>query len=360
MNSPPLRPARPRRVPPVAWLALVLLTASVAYAGVTLRSPAGATGAPGPADSRGREPSPVAVAYVDVEEGVSSLYPQQPGRVVAVLAREGQEFEKGAPLFRVDDTLAQDQLAAARLDQKAAEQRLVQARRLVAQHEKKKEAQQAAVEVARREAEAAHLQARLVERNFKRGVGGTAEGVQVAKKMAEKADAAVRAEEAKLAAVEAMAPVSAVPLAETDVQAKRKQVEKAEYAVKECTVSAPFKGTVLRSQVTVGEVLGPSPRKEAIVFCPSGPRVVRAEVEQEFAGRVRVGLKAHVQDDATGGGEWHGKVARVSDWYTQRRSVLLEPLQYNDVRTLECIIQLDSQKGLRIGQRVRVTFEGGN
>jgi len=34
---------------------------------------------------------------------------------------------------------------------------------------------------------------------------------------------------------------------------------------------------------------------------------------------------------------------------------LLEPLQFNDVRTLECIIDLDpGQPILRIGQRVRV------
>jgi multidrug resistance efflux pump len=302
----------------------------------------------------------VAVAYVDVEGGVSFLYPQQPGRVVAVLAREGQDVEKDAPLFRLDDTLARNQLAAARLDLQAAEQRLTQARRLVEQHAKKVEAQKAAVEVARREAEAAHLQAQKVQRNFDRRIGGTKEDVQAAKKLAEKADAGVRAEQAKLAALEAMAPVSAVPLAETDVQAKRNQIEKAEHGVRECTVTAPAKGTVLRSQVSVGEVLGPNPRKEAMVFCPAGPRVVRAEVEQEFARRVKEGLKARIQDDATGDGEWRGTVVRLSDWYTQRRSILPEPLQYNDVRTLECLIRLDSQQGLRIGQRVRVTFEGGN
>ena len=54
---------------------------------------------------------------------------------------------------------------------------------------------------------------------------------------------------------------------------------------------------------------------------------------------------------------WRGKVVRLSDWYTHRRSMLQEPLQFNDVRTLECIVQLDpGQSALRIGQRVRVTL----
>jgi len=63
-------------------------------------------------------------------------------------------------------------------------------------------------------------------------------------------------------------------------------------------------------------------------------------------------------DGWPGGGEWQGEVVRVSDWYAQRRSLLLEPLQFNDVRTLECIVQIDpSSSTPRIGQRVRVTLE---
>ena len=45
---------------------------------------------------------------------------------------------------------------------------------------------------------------------------------------------------------------------------------------------------------------------------------------------------------------------------TQRRSILQEPFQYNDVRTLECIITLDpSNQPVRIGQRMRVTIKQG-
>jgi hypothetical protein len=95
-----------------------------------------------------------------------------------------------------------------------------------------------------------------------------------------------------------------------------------------------------------------------VVFCPDGQRIIRAEVEQEFARDVAVGQAAAVQDDTTADGPiWHGRVFRVSDWYTRRRSILQEPLQLNDVRTLECLVALDpGQQPLRIGQRVRVTI----
>ncbi len=158
-----------------------------------------------------------------------------------------------------------------------------------------------------------------------------------------------------------MEPEAAVRLAELDVNAKEKQLEEAKLGVKECIVRAPCKGKVLRTLARVGEVLGANPRQPALEFCPAGDRIVRAEVEQEFAYQVSINQKARITDDArnNGSAEWSGTVTRVSDWYTQRRSPVQEPMQFNDVRTMEVIIRLDNDaKGaLRIGQRVRVELD---
>ena len=96
------------------------------------------------------------------------------------------------------------------------------------------------------------------------------------------------------------------------------------------------------------------------MFCPDGPRILRAEVEQEFASRLSLNQTVVVRDDSTNSPLCTGKLTRISDWYSHRRSMVQEPLQFNDVRTLECIITLDpsDKTPLRIGQRVRVTFEG--
>ena len=51
----------------------------------------------------------------------------------------------------------------------------------------------------------------------------------------------------------------------------------------------------------------------------------------------------------------------VSDWFARKRSVLQEPLQFNDEQTLECWVTLDpNQPTLRINQRVRVYIQTGN
>jgi hypothetical protein len=55
-------------------------------------------------------------------------------------------------------------------------------------------------------------------------------------------------------------------------------------------------------------------------------------------------------------------VQEVSDWFTHRRSIIQEPFQFNDVRTLQCIIAVTEEpegQKLRIGQRMRVMINQG-
>jgi hypothetical protein len=108
-----------------------------------------------------------------------------------------------------------------------------------------------------------------------------------------------------------------------------------------------------------GDMLG-AQRQPAVLFAAEGPQVVRVDVEQEFVGRVRAGQSAVVEDDTSPGKSWRGKVERVADWVTQRRSVMQEPVEFNDVRTVETIITLEpGQEALRVGQRVRVRIGEG-
>jgi multidrug resistance efflux pump len=171
-------------------------------------------------------------------------------------------------------------------------------------------------------------------------------------------EAIERAEQAKLHELELYDVSVVVNRAKVEVDVRQAQLEQAARGVQDCLLRAPVDGTVLRILVGPGDVLGAQPKQGAVVFCPNGQRIVRAEVEQEFASDVAVGQAASIQDDTSAAGPiWHGQVIRVSDWYTHRRSILQEPFQLNDVRTLECLIALDrGPQPLRIGQRVRVTI----
>ena len=89
-------------------------------------------------------------------------------------------------------------------------------------------------------------------------------------------------------------------------------------------------------------------------------RLVRLEIPQQYAGRVRVGDAASVEDDPATGRTWQGTVQRLSEWITRRRSRSLEPFELNDVHTLEALIRIHPEPNdVRIGQRVLVRITPG-
>ncbi len=227
----------------------------------------------------------------------------------------------------------------------------------VRQYQKQIAAQKKAIEVARADVKLAGIQRDRLTSLRKMGGEVNDADLESAEATVRKAEAGVQVEESKLAVLAASSPEGRVQLAQLNIKDKEILLREARLALDTTTVRAPVAGTPLRVLISVGETLGANPRQPAIQFCPERPLLVRAEVEQEFAGRIQKGEATLIQDHVTGQEVGRGKVASISRWYTHRRSILQDPLQFNDVRTLECIIQLDpATHDLRIGQRVRVQF----
>jgi multidrug resistance efflux pump len=341
---------RPSRLVPL--LGAAVLAASLGGAGWMLRAHAGGGTPAGEATPQ----KPVCFGYADVEAGVASLYPLQPGQVERVAVKEGQAVHAGDVLVRVDRRTAECLVRQARADLAAARAQQDQARQLLAQQPVREAEQQAVLDGL-----AARLRAAewvLARREELRGVQVSDKEVEAARAQCDEVKAMIRGEERKLDELRLNDPRQALARAEADVDARQARLDQALLALEQCDLKAPADGTVLRVLVSPGDLLGPQPKQPAVLFCPDAPRIVRAEVDQEFAAGVAVGWPAFIQDDSRAGPTWHGQVYRVSDWYTHRRSILQEPLQLNDVRTLECLIAVDSgQPSLRIGQRVLVTLQ---
>jgi multidrug resistance efflux pump len=351
-----------RRLPTGLWLGIGLMLASLIGVGLVTSLPAGTA----PDQTANDSPSTgatgqraYALGHVAVEGGLTPLHPLQPGQVVHVEVHEGEEVEDGAPLIYLDDHLALAQIREAEAALGEAQVRLAQAKDLPKQLQDKIDAQQAAVRGEQKKLAAARAKLdqarRLSEKNL-----APPEDVRFAEEMAQAQEEAVEAEQAKLRLLKLTDPSKEITRAEQDVAAKEAQLDKARLALRHCTVWAPSKGTVLRINASAGQPLGSEARQPAIIFAPDKPRIIEAEVEQEFASRIVVGQKARIVDDTTGQGSWTGRVRRISDWFAPSRSMLPQPLQLNEIRTLEVVIDLDpGQEPLRIGQRVRVHLVGG-
>jgi len=298
-----------------------------------------------------------AYGNVDVLSRVVNLHPSQPGEIVAVHVKEGDEVKKDQVLLKVDDRQAHYQVKAAEAAVADAKAKLEQARQMPELHEAQVRGQEAAVEGMRAESRRAEALRQRAERLYKSSPPLISkEEFDAATETVKKAEEGIKGEDQKLKAMRLKAPQLKLDIerAESEVKAKEALLNQAKHAEKQCELRAPADGSILRLMVSVGDLIVPNPVESAITFCPRERRIIRAEIQQEDAGRVRVGESALIQDDSRLTAEWRGKVKRLSDWYSNRRSKVFEPRQFNDVRTLECIIELDDPKDLRIGQRVRV------
>jgi multidrug resistance efflux pump len=342
------------RLSRLMWLiGLITLVVSVTGAGWLLNSsePSAPSGQADP-----RDLGVVCFGYVDVPEGITSLYPVQPGRVVRVLVHEGDVVAAGAVLIHLDDQLARSQVEEARVAVDAAELQLTEALKQPQQLHSQLAQQEAAIEAVRIDLAYAHQELEGKKAALKEQ---TISELAYARLQAQvkKLEVALRVEQEKLTELQLRDPSLTVQRAEKEVSRCRALLAQAQRNLDECDLKAPQAGTVLRVQAPVGELLSGPPRQPAVLFCPDGPRIIRIEVEQEFAGQVVAGHSALIEDDVRGGQTWRGRVLRPADWYMQRRMILQDPSQLQDVRTVECLIELEpGQAPLRIGQRMRVTI----
>jgi multidrug resistance efflux pump len=340
------------------WIIGALLaSASVAGTGLVLASRDRVSIAGAATPTTGSNDTPAATVtcfgHADVEGGVATLYPLQAGRVEQVCVHENDEVRAGTTLLKLDVRPAEHLVRLARADLDAAQAELARAKQEPARQQAREAQQLALIDVMRHRHQAARW---VLERKQELiSVAINEKEVAAAKEQCAELTAAVRGEEAKLTELRLNDPALHRRRAEADVAAKQARLDQALLGLDECQLKAPVDGHVLRLLASVGEVLGPPPTRPAVLFCPKGPRIVRAEVQQEFAGGMAVGQAVLIRDDSRSGPTWRGNVRRLSDWYSQRRSIWQEPLQHNDVRTLECIIDLDpGQPPLRIGQRLLV------
>ncbi len=341
------------------WLGPIVATAigaALISAAIRFSRTTAAPTPPPPAAAQDREDREGIVCFgtVDLEHGVTSPLPLQPGRVAEVRVAEGQHVDQGAELLRLEDQAARIRLAEAKAALELAQLQRRQAQKQSELHGFRVAQQQAMRDAAHSRVKAARRVLAREEELAKSAIITNSERSINEEKIRE-AEALERAEVQRLAELEAHDIQFEIDRAETELRAAEARRDQAKLALEESRLKAPQAGTVLRILVGPGDVLGDRPGQPAVLFAADGPQVIRAEVEQEFAGRVHEGAPALVRDEADPSATWRGRVGGVAGWYSQRRTILHDPSQLSDVRTLECLIVLDpGQPPLRLGQDVRV------
>ncbi len=337
-------------------LGLVLLVGTLVGAGLAFNSqPTASLNSSSTAEPK----SLIALGFVDGEHGVTKLYPLMGGRVVKALA-EDTKVAKGDPVLWLDDELARHKLEEAQADLKSSLALLERAKLLEPQHKLKITQQQAAIAsiALKRKSAKNELDSKLEA--AKQGIDINKNLLQSMEQTVQQFDELGKAEQAKLDELKLIDTNIDIRRAEADVAAKKAQAAAAQWALDQTKLYAPSDGLVLRNHVSQGEVLGGSATRPAIEFLPKGDLIVRAELLQEWANRVKLDQAVDIADDTYDGQKWKGKVYFLSPWFAQKRNVIIEPFMYNDVRYRECLVRVAPEgegPPLRVGQRVRVRIK---
>jgi multidrug resistance efflux pump len=302
---------------------------------------------------------PVAcTGIVDLEDGVLRLNPTVSGRVVDVPVREGDRVGEGTVLLRLDDKLAQDNVASARIALDRANNALEAARKRPEDHRITVGIAQNAIQSAADQKMTAEKALAIKREQQAQGLGVSREDVLQAEDNVRKADEFLELKKAELERLRLANPDNELRSAENAVEAAKVALKQAETTLAEYVVKAPTAGTVLGVAARVGTTLTNVSPQPAIEFGPDGPRVIRAEVQQAFAADITEGLRATIQDYTHAAGTWTGRVKHVSDRFTPKAPSINEPLQPSDVRTMACLVDLDpGQRPLRLGQKVLVVID---
>ena len=266
-----------------------------------------------------REAAAVARGIVDVEGGIVQLAASRDGIVQSVLVEEGEKVVSGQALAVLDDRTAQLALAVASAELAQAEATLTP------------------LEI--REAAALRERDRLLP---------LARSEAISRKALDQASDALR-------------------LALSEHEAQRATVETArarraaaEHEISQRTVRAPCDGVVVRRLARPGDGVSTLNVTTLFWLAPMTPPIVRAEIEESFAQRIRTGMAAEVVAENDESHSLDARVVRVGRAFGPRRVTVHEPRDRADVRVLEVVLAFgEAPAEALLGQRVIVRFRDG-
>jgi len=252
----------------------------------------------------------IARGKVDVDGGIARVASPREGVVSRVDVKVGDVVHVGDPLFALDVTQAQMTADAAKADLNAAD---------------------AQVRLLKAKVDAAKQRASRAQQAASAGAGSDQ-----------------TADDARQAATELSAEIA---VAQAAAESAKQKVRQAEYEIAVRTVRASVAGTVVARNLRVGDAVAPSVA-DLMEILPAAPKIVRAELNESFVGKVATGMSAEVRSEANPDKTYPARVTRIGEVFGP--SKLIENAQEStDARDVECILEL-GEASLRVGERVQV------
>lgn len=134
------------------------------------------------------------------------------------------------------------------------------------------------------------------------------------------------------------------------------RLESARYELDLRFFRAPSDGRVARRLIKPGDVVSAQALTELFTLIPNTPRIVRAEIQEQFVNLIKTGLEAEIVSELDESIRVAGKVIRMGQTLELRKSND-NPAERVDVRVADCIVAFPQDVPFLIGQRVYVRFK---
>jgi HlyD family secretion protein len=295
----------------------------------------------------------VALGRVEPRSREIKIAASVPGRIIEVLVRANDKVFAGELLVRLDDEEGSARVAA-------AEARVALAKR--ARNDQPTPAGSAdrrKAEDAAADAEHAIVDARSALDRVAvdlRASRASQADVDAARSALARAQGRLREQRDTVARLKA-APDAALPSRlEGELNVAYAEWTLAQAALEKTRIRASVDGAVLQIDARKGELAVPALEPALVVLGDVSALRVRAEVDEQYLGRMHVGQRVVVRAAAFRGRDFDGKVASIAHIVGPSRINARGPRKFSDVDVLEVAVDLAEPGPLVVGEQVDVYF----
>jgi HlyD family secretion protein len=296
----------------------------------------------------------VTLGRVQPRSGEIRIGAPVPGRIAEVPVKANEDVFAGELLVRLDD-----QEASARVTEAEAQ---------VALHKRARNDQSATGAAADRrkaddavadaERSVADAQSALDKVTAEPGAAGTSKpDIDAARAALSRAQSRLRDQQDALAKLKA-APDAPLPTRlEGELNVAQAELTLARAALEKTRIRAPADGVILQVDAKKGEMAAPALAPAMLVMGDVSALRVRAEVDQQYLGKIRLGQHAVIRAAAFRGREFDGKVSSIARIVGPSQINSGDPRKFNDADVLDVVVDLADPGPLVVGQQVDVYFK---
>jgi HlyD family secretion protein len=295
----------------------------------------------------------VALGRVEPRSGETRIAAPVPARVAEVLVKANEEVFAGELLVRLDDEEALARVAAAEAAV-ALRKRARNDQSTPAGSAERRKAEDAVADSERAVADARAELDRVAAR--KRAGNASQADLDAARSTLSRAQDGLRDQRDALAKLRAASGTALPSRLEGELNVARAELTLAQAALEKTRIRAPIDSTVLQVGAKAGELAVPASEPALVVLGDVSGLRVRAEVDEQYLGQVRVGQRVLMRAAAFRGQEFEGKVASIARIVGPGRINARGPRKFNDVDVLEVVVDLTDAGPLVVGAQIDVFF----